>query len=75
MTGEEDETPHLIQINHGHCAICQSLPHQERERQVTTNQAYFLVLVCGSFLVFAVSMGIAYAKYRLWLKQQPGAAD
>jgi hypothetical protein len=65
----------LIQINQDAFAICQSIPQQERERQVTTNQAYFLVLVCGSFLVFAVSMGIAYAKYRLWLKQRPGAAD
>jgi len=42
---------------------------------MTTEQGYFVVLVCGSFLVFAVSMAIAYARYRRWLKQQPGVAD
>lgn len=42
---------------------------------MTTNQGYFLVLVCGSFLVFAASMAVAYVRYRRWLKQQPGAAE
>ena len=65
----------LIQINPRPIPICQSRFNQERERQVTSNQAYFVVLVCGAFLVFAGSMAFAYVKYRRWLKQQPGAAD
>lgn len=65
----------LIQINSRPCAICQSRMKQERERQVTTNQAYYVVLVCGAFLVFAVSMALAYVRYRRSIRQQPGAAD
>lgn len=42
---------------------------------MTSNQAYFVVLVCGAFLLFAGSMAFAYVKYRSWLRQQPGAAD
>jgi len=71
----ERHTRRLIQINPRPVPICQSRFNQERERQVTSNQAYFVVLVCGAFLVFAGSMAFAYVKYRRWLKQQPGAAD
>jgi hypothetical protein len=42
---------------------------------VTTNQGYYLVLVCGAFAVFAVSMAVAYMQYRNWLKQRPAAAE
>ncbi len=73
--GSPSQRGQLIQINPDAFAICQSCANQERERRVTTNQAYFVVLVCGAFLVFAASMALAYVKYRRWIKQQPGAAE
>lgn len=42
---------------------------------MTTAEGYYLVLVCGAFLVFAVTIAGAYVKYRNWTKGRPGLAD
>ncbi|MGD9883616.1 MAG: hypothetical protein AB7F22_29055 [Reyranella sp.] len=42
---------------------------------MTTNEAYYLVLVCGAFVAFAAGMALAYVEYRRWLQQQPQAAE
>ena len=42
---------------------------------MTKGEFYYLVMVCGAFAVFGVSMAIAYVQYRRWLKHQPTSAD
>jgi hypothetical protein len=34
-----------------------------------SNEFYYLVMVCGTFVVFAASLAVAYIQYRRWLKQ------
>lgn len=41
---------------------------------MTTAEGYYLVLVCGAFGIFAVTIAAAYVKYRNWLKGNPGLA-
>ena len=34
-----------------------------------SNEFYYLVMVCGTFVVFAASLAVSYIQYRRWLKQ------
>jgi hypothetical protein len=34
-----------------------------------SNEFYYLVVVCGTFVVFAVGLAVNYIQYRRWLKQ------
>ncbi|MGZ5912465.1 MAG: hypothetical protein ACXWLB_21505 [Reyranella sp.] len=34
-----------------------------------SNEFYYLVMVCGTFAVFAASLAVSYIQYRRWLKQ------
>jgi hypothetical protein len=34
-----------------------------------SNEFYYLVMVCGTFVVFAASLAASYIQYRRWLKQ------
>jgi hypothetical protein len=34
-----------------------------------SNEFYYLVMVCGTFFVFAASLAVSYIQYRRWLKQ------
>jgi len=34
-----------------------------------SNEFYYLVMVCGTFVVFAMSLAVGYIQYRRWLKQ------
>jgi hypothetical protein len=40
------------------------------EDPMTTNEFYYLLLVCGAFAVFGISLALAYLRYKQWLKQQ-----
>ena len=42
---------------------------------MTKSEFYYLVMVCGAFTVFGVSMAIGYVRYRRWLKHPPTAAE
>lgn len=42
---------------------------------MTTAEGYYLVLVCGAFGIFAVTIAAAYIKYRNWIKARPGFAE
>jgi hypothetical protein len=37
-----------------------------------SNEFYYLVMVCGTFVVFAMSLAVSYIQYRRWLKQPTG---
>jgi hypothetical protein len=41
------------------------------ERAMQSNEFYYLVMVCGTFVVFATSLAVTYIQYRRWLRQQP----
>ncbi len=34
-----------------------------------SNEFYYLVMVCGTFVVFAISLAASYIQYRRWLRQ------
>ena len=34
-----------------------------------SNEFYYLVMVCGTFVIFAASLAVSYIQYRRWLKQ------
>jgi hypothetical protein len=42
------------------------------EPAMPTNELYYLIMVCGAFVVFGVVLALGYIQYRRWLKQSPG---
>jgi hypothetical protein len=39
------------------------------ERAMQSYEFYYLVMVCGTFVVFAISLAASYIQYRRWLRQ------
>ena len=37
-----------------------------------SNELYFLVMVCGTFVAFGAGLAVNYIQYRRWLKQLAG---
>lgn len=42
---------------------------------MSSNELYYLIMVCAAFIVFGVMIGGSYIQYRNWLKHQPHQAD
>jgi hypothetical protein len=60
----------LIQVNAvlGRSIIFASFP---AEHPMTTNESYYLILVCLAFGSFGLSLAAACLRYRGWLARSP----
>ena len=40
-----------------------------------SGEFYYLILVCGGFVVFGLALAANYIQYRKWRRQHPAAGD
>jgi hypothetical protein len=61
-----------MQIKFGCSAGRHTYGRELREHPMTTDQMYYLILVCAAFLTFMVVVAANTIHYRRWIKEQAG---